>query len=144
MKITKKWFIVMIAGAFFLAASGCASQGEMRGQTTGTSVQLTKNNYKVIAPGAMGKSYGFNLLGFIPIVSPSYAQAKKELYQNSGESLAGKPIALANQTEDRSSLYLILFSIPRVTITADIVEFTPEVNNTPQVQNTPEVNNSDN
>jgi hypothetical protein len=42
-------------------------------------------------------------------------------------------VALANQTEDRSSLYLILFSIPRVTITADVIEFTdaPLGGNTP-------------
>lgn len=128
-KTIKQLSLITLAGLTVLMISGCASRGELRGQTTGTSVQLTKNNYKVVTPGAMGKSYGFNLLGIIPIVSPSYAEAKKALYQSSGESLTGRSIALANQTEDRSSLYLILFSIPRVTITADIVEFTPEPSN---------------
>jgi hypothetical protein len=36
----------------------------------------------------------------------------------------GKAIALANQTEDESCIYLILFSIPRVTISADVIEYT--------------------
>ena len=107
-----------------LIAVGCASKGEMKGQGTQTGVSLTGNNYKLIKAGAMGKSSGFYLLGFIPIVSPTYSQAKSSLYRNVGESVTGRSIALANQTEDRSALYVILFSIPQVTITADMVEFT--------------------
>ena len=101
----------------------------MRGQTTGTQVQLKGNNYKVIKAGAVGNSSGFSLLGFIPFASPNYADAKASLYQSAGDSLTGRAIALANQTEDRSVLYLVLFSIPKVTITADIVEFTSESKN---------------
>jgi len=40
------------------------------------------------------------------------------------EPLTGRAVALANQLEDRSTFYLILFSIPKVTITADAIEFT--------------------
>lgn len=116
-------FIAAI-GVLTWIATGCAGQGELRGQTTGTEVQLKENNYKVIKAGAMGQSSGFKLLGVIPIVPPNMADAKTDLYQSVGESLAGRSVALANQTEDRSSLYLILFSIPRYTITADVVEFT--------------------
>ena len=50
-------------------------------------------------------------------------EAKAALYKSVGEPLTGRSVALANQTEDRSSMYLILFSIPKVTITADVVEF---------------------
>lgn len=106
-----------------LLTTGCASQGEFK-QATGTGVQLTGNNYRVIKAGASGESAGFYLLGFIPIVSPSYADAKNDLYSNVGRSLEGRSVALANQTEDRSSLYLIVFSIPRVKISADVIEFT--------------------
>ena len=59
----------------------------------------------------------------LPLGSPTYATAKQSLYQSVGEPLTGRAVALANQTEDRSSLYLILFSIPKVTITADVIEF---------------------
>ena len=107
-----------------LLATGCASQGEFRGQGTGTQISLAGNNYKVIKAGARGQSSGFRLLGIIPFTSPNYADAKASLYRSVGEPLTGKSIALANQTEDRSALYLILFSIPKVTITADVVEFT--------------------
>jgi hypothetical protein len=104
--------------------AGCSSEGLLKGGGTGTSVGLTQNNYRVIKAGAMGESGGFKLLGIIPITSPNYAVAKQRLYDSVGEPLTGRAIALANQTEDRSSLYLILFSIPQVTITADVVEFT--------------------
>lgn len=110
-----------------LLLTGCASEGEFK-QATGTGVQLTGNNYRVIKAGVSGESAGFYLLGFIPIVSPSYADAKKDLYGNVGRPLEGRSVALANQTEDRSNLYLIIFSIPRVKISADVIEFTDAQN----------------
>ena len=123
--------LVVTASSLLLLclATGCSSTGGNSGQT-GTQVQLTQNNYKVISAGATGKSFGFKLLGILPIVSPNYADAKQDLYKSVGVPLTGKAVALANQTEDRSTLYLILFSVPRVTITADVVEFTdqPAVN----------------
>jgi hypothetical protein len=93
-------------------------------QGTGAGVSLSGNNYKVLKAGAKGESGGFYLLGFIPIVSPNFADAKASLYASVGQSLEGRSIALANQTEDKSTMYFILFSLPRITITADIVEFT--------------------
>jgi hypothetical protein len=102
---------------------GCSSQGDFRGQRTETGVSLAENNYRIIKAGAKGESQGFNLL-FLPIVSPNYAEAKAELYSDVGQSLLGRSVALANQTEDKSTLNLIIFSIPKVTITADIIEFT--------------------
>jgi len=116
----------MAASSMLLClATGCSSVGGISGQT-GTDVQLRQNNYKIITAGATGKSYGFKLLGIIPIVSPNYADAKEDLYKSVGVPLTGKAVALANQTQDRSSLYLILFSIPRVEITADVIEFTDQ------------------
>ena len=103
---------------------GCTSTGEFKGQTTGTGVGLAQNNFKILKTAAKGESSGFKLLGLIPFASPTYAQAKVDLYNSVGESLAGRAVALANQTEDKSSTYLILFSIPKITITADVIEFT--------------------
>jgi hypothetical protein len=105
--------------------TGCASsQGEFTGQHTAIVVNLAGNNFKLIKAGAKGSSSGFCLLGIIPFASPNYAEAKERLYRSVGEPLTGRSIALANQTEDKSELYLILFSIPKVTVTADVVEFT--------------------
>jgi hypothetical protein len=105
--------------------SGCVAErsGSMP-QLTATEVSLKENNYKVLKAGARGKSVGFYLLGLIPIVSPNYADAKSDLYTSVGHKLEGRSVALANQTQDSSSIYLILFSIPKIVITADIVEFT--------------------
>ena len=115
--------LLAVSAAMILSLSACSSTGNMKGGGTDTTVGLNRNNYKILKAGAMGQSSGFWLLGFIPLASPDYASAKSDLYRSSGVSLTGKAAALANQTEDKSTLYLILFSIPRVTITADIIEF---------------------
>ncbi|HXC37216.1 MAG TPA: DUF6567 family protein [Candidatus Acidoferrales bacterium] len=122
--LVKRLVPVSMCLTFVILVSGCSSVGEMRGGTTGTDVQLNQKNYKLIKAGAMGHSYGFKLLGILPFDSPTAADAKADLYKSVGEDLTGKAAALANQTEDRSSLYLILFSIPRITYTADVIEFT--------------------
>ena len=113
--------------------AGCASQGAYQASNA-THVNLTGNNYKILQTGVIGKSYGFKLLGFIPIVSPLLSEAKANIYKSMSEPLNGRSIALANNTEDRSSLYLILFSVPCVTVTADIVEFIGGASQPPAVQ----------
>lgn len=126
----KKRFLCiwMVAIVLFMVA-GCASQGGLQPHARNQTVNLSKNNFKLIKAGAKGESSGFNLLGFIPFLSPNYADAQAALYRSSGESLTGKSIALANEAEDRSNLYLILFSIPKITLTADIIEFIDDQNN---------------
>jgi hypothetical protein len=115
--------LAAVAILIVAAMGGCASRGKITG-STGTDVNLTGNNYRVIKAGARGEDFGFRLFGIIPFVSPSYADAQAELYASVGESLKGRAVALANQTEDWSTLYLILFSIPKITLTADVIEFT--------------------
>jgi hypothetical protein len=130
-KLFKKIFKISTASFFAIFAVGCTtSQGDFSGQRTETGVSLAENNYKIIKAGAMGESQGFNLLIF-PVVSPNFAEAKSKLYADVGESLVGRSIALANQTQDFSKLDLIIFSIPKVTITADIIEFTSRSNSGP-------------
>jgi hypothetical protein len=118
-----------LCSAILILLAGCTDVGHL--SEAGTSVSLAAKNYKVIKAGAMGRSSGFRLLGIIPFASPSYAYAKASLYKSVGQPLTDRAIALANQTEDQSTLYLILFSIPRVTITADVIEFidTPAAGN---------------
>ncbi len=107
---------------FVLSIVGCSSHGNMI-QSTGTGVVLKGDNYKMIKTGARGESYGFYLFGLIPVVSPSFADAKESLYESVGQRLEGRSIALANQTEDKGTVWLVLFSVPSITITADVVEF---------------------
>jgi len=126
-------FIAPLAAAI-LTTAGCSSTGDMRGGTTGTDVQLNQKNYKMVKAGAIGHSYGFRLLGIIPFDAPTAADAKADLYKSVGQDLTGRAVALANETEDRSCLYLILFSVPKVTYTADVIEFTQENSETTPVQ----------
>jgi hypothetical protein len=116
---------VMCAVMASLLLSGCMTwQGKFERGTTGIHVSLSTANYKLVKANARGQSTGFSLLGVIPVVQPSYVEAKEQLYNSVGESLIGRSIALINQTEDTTDFYLVLFSIPRVTISADIIEFT--------------------
>ena len=116
----KKFLALLLLVAVIWGCGGNA--GVMREQTN-TDVHLTTNNYTMVKAGAKGESTGFYLLGFIPIIMENYADAKADLYQNTNEKLEGRSIALANQTQDRSLRYFILFSMPKITITGDIVEF---------------------
>lgn len=103
---------------------GCANTKVEDHASTQTDVSLSHGNYKMIKAGAEGKSYGFRIfLGIIPITAPSTADARTDLYRNLGESLTGKSAALVNVTEDRSTTWLFLFSIPKIVITGDVVEF---------------------
>ncbi len=117
----KKSFILIM---LILLLTGCVSSGAFH-NTTGTSVDLSKKNYRIIKLNALGESKGFKLLGIIPILSPRYTKAMKDLYSKSGIT-EGKAYALINVAQERSTLYLILFSIPKLTIRADIIEFLDE------------------
>ena len=117
----------MVCTALALAGSGCASSKvAVTSPSTSTGVALNGKNYRLIKGGAEGQSYGFRFLGAIPLASPHYADARHALYKSveANEPLAGRSIALANTMEDRSLLYFILFSAPKVTVTADVIEFT--------------------
>ena len=103
--------------------SGCASVGKLP-HLTGTQTDLSKNNYKVIKSAIKGIDSGFSLLGIIPFKSPSYAKAMANLHDQ--VEMEGKATAFVNVAQDHSLLYLILFSIPKITVTADVIEFIDE------------------
>ena len=103
---------------------GCSSpRGGRFDSATGTGVHLGESNYSIVKANAVGTSKGFRLLGILPFSNPSYSNAKSKLYDSVGEDMRGRSIALSNQSEDRSTLYLILFSIPKITLSADVIEF---------------------
>ena len=114
--------------AAILITTGCAStRVENSAPSTQTEISLTRANYKMVQAGAEGRSYGFRfLLGIIPITAPSTAAARSDLYHNVGQSVNGRSVALINVTEDRSTTWLLLFSVPKIVITGDVVEFQNE------------------
>lgn len=119
----------------FLLCTGCAgvssptispSFSGLGGQVplvqTTTTVQLASQSYRILKANAVGSDWGINFLGFVPIVSPQYVKAMRRLYEAGGVT-EGKPQAIVNVVQQHTSPYFILFSIPRITIRADVVEF---------------------
>ena len=115
----------VIVGALLFASllmpAGCAGRGPLP-LASGTRVELARKNYRLIRPNVTGRSSGFYFLGVIPIIPPRYTDAMSDLYSKAGLS-KGKAQALVNVVQEKSTIYLILFSIPRLTIRADVVEF---------------------
>jgi hypothetical protein len=87
-----------------------------------THVTLTGSNYRIVQTNITARSRGFKLLGFITIKSPSYVQAMSRLYAQAHVE-EGAPQALANVVYETGGLNLILFSLPKIRIRADLIEF---------------------
>ena len=110
-------FLVIIST--FLFITGCISVGDipLRYDTS-----LTQKNFQVVQKNVRGEDSGFSLFCIIPFASPSYADAMGDLHNQ--VSMLGKPIALVNVTRDESLKCFILFGIPEITISAEVIEFT--------------------
>ena len=106
--------------ALCLILTGCFTKGKMP-QLSTANTALAEGNYRVIKANARGTDTGFWLL-FIPFSTPSYADAMESLHEK--VSIEGRATSLINVTEDKSTFTLLLFSIPKLTITADVIEFT--------------------
>jgi len=98
-----------------------------------TSIKLEQANFAVVKTNLNGRCKGFALLGIITITPARYTTAMDRLYSQA-EMQAGRPQTLANLAVERSSAYLILFSIPQVVVRADLVEFVAEPVAAPRLQ----------
>ncbi|HUW31152.1 MAG TPA: DUF6567 family protein [Planctomycetota bacterium] len=114
-------FIVLPLAVFI---SGCAASGSFPHAST-TNVSLAQDNYLVVKSNVIGNSSGFKLLGLLPLSAPRYTAAMADLYENASIR-EGRAYALTNVIQERSTTYIILFSVPRLTVRADIVEFMNE------------------
>jgi len=133
-----KQLVIFLAGAALAALlSGCAA-GLASATASGSSlltpnaaflevhsqtmVTLEKPNFAVVKANNLGRSRGFALLGLITIVPPRCNTALNRLYEHAGMQ-SGRAQTLANVLVERSSSYWILFSLPEITVRADLVEF---------------------
>ena len=114
-----------LAIAFILTlGTGCVSSVGRMPQATQSTTHLDRANFRVIKANARGVDQGFSLLGFIPLIAPSMSDATDQLMQ--GVPAEGHAVSLTNVTEERQSLYLVLFSLTKVVVRADVIEFLPE------------------
>lgn len=89
-----------------------------------TDVKLTEGNFVVVKTNVMGQARGFALLGFITLFPARFQKAMDRLYGRADMQI-GKPQTLGDIVMEKTSAYWILFSIPRVSVRADVVEFVP-------------------
>jgi len=89
-----------------------------------TEVRLQEANFIVTRTNAVGQSRGFSLFGLLTIVPAQFVTAMNRLYVQA-EMQPGRPQTLANLIMEKNSTYFILFSIPRTSIRADVIEFVP-------------------
>jgi len=89
-----------------------------------TEVKLTEGNFMTVKTNVVGEARGFSLFGFITMVPARFQTAMDQVYAKA-EVKTGKPQVLGNVIMEKTSSYWILFSIPRVSVRADVVEFVP-------------------
>jgi hypothetical protein len=125
----------LFAVCFVLLAAGCASAplvapllnpaSEPAQFLMGTRVDLARGNFKVLKPDLIGTSKGFKLFGIIGLKSAKPTEALSQLYATA-KLQPGRAQTIANIMYQRTSSYFVLFSIPRISVRADLIEFTEE------------------
>ena len=129
--------LILLAGTL----SGCFSSGAFLAGNV-TDVQLTEDNYEIVATDMHGSATAGYLLGVSGGFGPSTTavavarvSGDGQLYQAALDNLwaqvrdqygavEGENLALVNVRYDVSALNLILYTQPTVTVRADVVEFT--------------------
>jgi hypothetical protein len=107
----------------FLPASSLLPSGSASADfRSATTVKLEQANFTTVKTNLVGQSKGFALAGIITIVPARFSTAMDQLYAQT-DIRPGRAQTLANVVVERSSTYLILYSIPRVSVRADVVEF---------------------
>lgn len=104
---------------------GCSMGGGVgKPHSSGTETRLDRANFRIVKARARGEDWGFRALGFLPLVSPSVGDAMDQLLVDVPSK--GRAISLANLTEEYRTLYFVLFSLTRVIVRADVIEFVEE------------------
>lgn len=89
------------------------------------SEEMTRAKYRVLKPGATGESAGFTLF-WIPMSRATEGEARQDMLdrlKQEGIDLKGKAIGYANATRDRGGFSLLgMIAIPKIILTADIIE----------------------
>lgn len=121
--------LIIAAGAALLSSCSQSSYGPTThsGDRNRTSdVAIDRSDCKLILGRAVGTDAGFDLLGFIPLKSPSESIAVDKMYENArqrGAQPEGNSRTFANTSIERTYRYYVLFGIPGIRSTGDLVEF---------------------
>jgi ABC-type transporter Mla MlaB component len=132
-------FALLLAGT--IALTGCGTTGAYNAATV-TNVELSEDNYEVVATNVRGSAQAGYILGASFAASRQqrtlalvrvagsgelYGEALNNLWASfeaeHGET-DGRELALTNVRTDTDALNLLLYTRPRVTIRADVIQFT--------------------
>jgi hypothetical protein len=127
-----KWSVMAAMGVLL---TGCAALAPVAANIkpsssakeefhSATSIKLEQANFAVVKTNVVGECKGFALLGLVTVVPAEFSTAMDRLYVRA-EMQPGRAQTLGNTLIERSSTYLILFSIPKVSVRADVLEFVP-------------------
>lgn len=103
--------------------TGCTGFGDLPFGNS-TTTHLERANFRVVKANARGEDSGFYLLGVLPLREPSITDAVDAL--QSGIRTEGRAVSLVNVTQERRNGYFVLFSISKLIVRADVIEFLPE------------------
>jgi len=135
-----KVFLTALASLLALSM-GCTTGGEF-GAMNLTNVELTAKNFQIVATNVFGEAESAHLLGFsggtgsrfgtIALIRVDgtgllYKEAVEILWNNFERehgSPEGRHLALVNVRYDSDSLNLLLYTKAKLSIRADVVEFT--------------------
>jgi hypothetical protein len=102
-----------------------------------TDTRLQEKNFIVIKTNVIGQASGFSLLGILTIVPARFNKAMSRFYEHA-EMKPGRPQTVVNLIMEQDSLNFILFSLPRTSISADVIEFIPVAATDSQLRPPPE------
>lgn len=108
-----------------------------------TELRLQQKNFLVVKPNIRGEARGFALLGIITIVPARFSKAMDRL-NSQADMKPGTSRTLANLVLEKDSSYYILFSIPKTSVRADVIEFIPDAQPQPSTGSTNTINTSTN
>ena len=132
---------MMAAVSIGLLAGSCVSSGTLASIHT-TQVQLSEANYKVVASAVTGEAKSRYIIGvtiglgmsshvfaLFPLEQERslYKMAIQNLWKNfeaKHGSVEGRTLALVNLRYDTEGLNLLVYTSPKLTLVADVVEFT--------------------
>ena len=89
-----------------------------------TDVRLQQPNFIVTKANASGQNMGFSLFGILTIVPAKFSTAMSRLYAQAALQ-PGRSQTVANLILERNSTFYILFSVPQIAVSADVIEFIP-------------------
>ena len=136
----KSYLSVLSLAFLIIVAAGCSSSGQFPAANL-TNVELSAQNYRIVATNVSGEAESGYLIGFsfgngssqstLALVRVDgtgllYKEAVENLWANFEEehgSPEGRRLALVNVRYDTDNLNLLVYTKPRVSIRADIVEF---------------------